>query len=144
MRAFSLVDPANPMRVVDLLLKPEVPFGDLLVRSQEVMLGTTKIRIASIDDLIALETASRTATRLDGHRAAGSDPTTKRSPLTWPLSRLFPRMRHGKPTGMLMTKACLLRHCPPRRLNGLPGSEEALRVACASGALKWRMPAQGE
>jgi predicted nucleotidyltransferase len=55
MRAFSLVDPANPMRVVDLLLKPEVPFGDLLARSQEVMLHTTKIRIASINDLIALK-----------------------------------------------------------------------------------------
>jgi predicted nucleotidyltransferase len=55
MRAFSLVDPANPMRVVDLLLKPEVPFGDLLARSQEVTLHTTKIRIASINDLIALK-----------------------------------------------------------------------------------------
>jgi len=55
MRAFSLVDPANPMRVVDLLLKPEVPFGDLLARSQEVMLHSTKIRIASINDLIALK-----------------------------------------------------------------------------------------
>ncbi len=55
MRAFSLVDPGNPMRVVDLLLKPEIPFQDLLARSEEITLSATKIRIASINDLIALK-----------------------------------------------------------------------------------------
>lgn len=55
MRAFSLVDPANPMRVVDLLLKPGVPFEQLFSSSQEVMLNITKIRVASLDDLIGLK-----------------------------------------------------------------------------------------
>jgi predicted nucleotidyltransferase len=55
MRAFSLVDPSNPMRVVDLLLKPEVPFEELLVRSQEAFVGKTSVRVASLDDLITLK-----------------------------------------------------------------------------------------
>lgn len=55
MRAFSLVDPTNPMRVVDLLLKPEVPFEELLARSQEGFVGETRVRVASLDDLITLK-----------------------------------------------------------------------------------------
>ena len=55
MRAFSLVDPTNPMRVVDLLLKPEVSFEELLARSQEGFVGETSIRVASLDDLITLK-----------------------------------------------------------------------------------------
>lgn len=55
MRAFSLVDPKNPMRVVDLLLKPEVPFEELLARSQEALVGETSVRVASLDDLITLK-----------------------------------------------------------------------------------------
>ena len=55
MRAFSLVDSTNPMRVVDLLLKPEVPFEELLARSQERLVGETRVRVASLDDLITLK-----------------------------------------------------------------------------------------
>lgn len=45
----------NPMRVVDLLLKPEVPFEDLLARSKEAFVGETRVRVASLDDLITLK-----------------------------------------------------------------------------------------
>ena len=55
MRAFSLFDPANPMRVVDLILEHVVPFEDLWAYSQEAKIHTTKIRIASIDHLITLK-----------------------------------------------------------------------------------------
>jgi predicted nucleotidyltransferase len=55
MLAFSLVDQVNSMRVVDLLLKLDVPFEELLARSEEVALNNTTVRIASVDDLIALK-----------------------------------------------------------------------------------------
>lgn len=55
MRAFSLIDPTNPMRVIDLLLKPEVPFEELLARSQKACVGGTSVRGASLDDLITLK-----------------------------------------------------------------------------------------
>lgn len=55
MRAFSLVDPTNPMRVVDVLLKPEVPFEELLTRSEEAFVGETSVRVVSLDDLITLK-----------------------------------------------------------------------------------------
>ena len=55
MRAFSLVDQANPMRVVDLLLQPEVPFDELFAGSEEVLLNKTPVRIASLDHLISLK-----------------------------------------------------------------------------------------
>jgi predicted nucleotidyltransferase len=55
MRAFSLIDPTNPMRVVDLLLEHVVPFEELWAHSREVSLQATKVRIASIDHLITLK-----------------------------------------------------------------------------------------
>jgi hypothetical protein len=58
MKALSLVDFANPMRVVDLLLKPEVPFDDLWNRSREAFINRTRVRIASLDDLLTLKRQS--------------------------------------------------------------------------------------
>jgi predicted nucleotidyltransferase len=55
MRAFSLIDPSNPMRVVDLLLEQAVPFEELWAHSQEVSIQGTRIRIASIEHLIKLK-----------------------------------------------------------------------------------------
>ena len=55
MRAFSLVDPANPMRVIDVLLAPEIPFEELYVRSLDAVVGQTPIKLASLEDLIALK-----------------------------------------------------------------------------------------
>lgn len=55
MRAFSLVDPANPMRVVDVLLAPEIPFEELLVRSQDAYVGQAPVKVAALDDLITLK-----------------------------------------------------------------------------------------
>ena len=40
---------------VDLSMKPEAPFDELLTRSQEAFVGKTRVRIASLDDLILLK-----------------------------------------------------------------------------------------
>jgi Nucleotidyltransferase of unknown function (DUF6036) len=55
MQVFSLVDPDNPMRVVDLFIDNPIAFADLLAASTRVELETTSVRIAAIDDLIRLK-----------------------------------------------------------------------------------------
>jgi predicted nucleotidyltransferase len=55
MKVFSLWDPANPMREVDLFLEHPLPFDELWARAIEVTLDTTTVRIASLDDLILLK-----------------------------------------------------------------------------------------
>ena len=55
MRVFSLWDPANPMREVDLFVENPISFSELWARSEVVTLGGVDARIASIADLIALK-----------------------------------------------------------------------------------------
>jgi hypothetical protein len=55
MRVFSMWDPKNAMREVDVFAEHPIPFGGLWSRSQTIALETTTIRVAAIADLIALK-----------------------------------------------------------------------------------------
>lgn len=55
MRVFSLWDPSQPMREVDLFVEHPIDFEELFARAEIVSLDTTTVRVASIPDLIALK-----------------------------------------------------------------------------------------
>jgi len=55
MQVFSMVNPHNPLRIVDLFVENVIPFEDLWNRSQVVRLDETSIRVASLVDLIHLK-----------------------------------------------------------------------------------------
>ena len=55
MQVFSMFDPSNPMRVVDLFVDHPLPFEDLWARSAKFELQDTSVRVASIPDLIHLK-----------------------------------------------------------------------------------------
>jgi hypothetical protein len=55
MRVFSMYDPAQPMREVDLFVEHPIAFDELWARSEMLGLATTSVRVVSIADLIALK-----------------------------------------------------------------------------------------
>lgn len=60
MEVFSLSDPADSLRQVDLFVRNPIPFGELWAHSVLVPLGeTVSARIAAIPDLIRMKEAVR-------------------------------------------------------------------------------------
>jgi len=55
LKVFSLHDPADPLRQVDLFAEDPMPFDDLWDRAVEMRLASVTVRVASIDDLIAMK-----------------------------------------------------------------------------------------
>lgn len=55
MQVFSMIDPRNPLRIVDLFVENPIPFEDLWSRSTTVQVDMVSIRIASLHDLIHLK-----------------------------------------------------------------------------------------
>ena len=55
---FSLADPDDPFRRVDIFAEDPIPFEDLWARALEVQLGTVSVRVAALDDLITMKRAA--------------------------------------------------------------------------------------
>jgi hypothetical protein len=55
MRVFSMWDPREPMREVDLFVELPIPFAEMFDRSELMHVGETAIRVVCIADLIALK-----------------------------------------------------------------------------------------
>lgn len=55
MQVFSMRDPDDLRRRVDLFVSEPVPFEDLWARSVVVEIGTTAVRVAAIQDLITMK-----------------------------------------------------------------------------------------
>jgi hypothetical protein len=55
MKVFSLHDPDDPMRIVDLFVESPIDFEGLWERAEVMTLGETSVRVASIEDLIQMK-----------------------------------------------------------------------------------------
>jgi len=55
MQVFSMHDPSNPMRAVDIFVEHPLPFEELWSRSHVFKLQGTSVRVASIPDLIHMK-----------------------------------------------------------------------------------------
>src|SRR5688572_26881345 len=58
LQVFTLRDPNNSLLTVDLFAEEPIPFNELWSRADTVMLGGNPIRVASIEDLVAMKRAA--------------------------------------------------------------------------------------
>jgi hypothetical protein len=58
MQVFSLYDPADPLREIDIFATYPVPFEQLYAASALVPLGEVSVRVASVDHLVAMKEAA--------------------------------------------------------------------------------------
>jgi len=57
LQVFSLYDPADPFREVDVFATEPLPFEDLFAASKVLTVDSTSIRVASLEHLIAMKRA---------------------------------------------------------------------------------------
>jgi hypothetical protein len=55
MVVFTMIDPVNPLRQVDLFVEPPMDFETLWKRAELIHLNRTDVRVASIPDLIEMK-----------------------------------------------------------------------------------------
>jgi len=55
LQVFTMHDPGSPLLTVDLFAREPIPFDDLWSRAETIVLGSRKIRVAALDDLIAMK-----------------------------------------------------------------------------------------
>ncbi len=57
MTVFTMLDPGNPMLVVDLFTQVPADYEELWDRATDVQLETTSVKVVSLDDLITMKRA---------------------------------------------------------------------------------------
>lgn len=65
LRAFTFVDPASPLREVDVVLDSPVPFDEMARTANKMAAGPLTVSVASIDVLIRMKTGTGRAQDAD-------------------------------------------------------------------------------